>query len=86
MQGDPVPQLGHAERFGIADRVGVERALGRLDHRMGSAAARLPDLQVQHLPAGHGPLIGHAQHVERDERVDAPALRELQRHRSLLLA
>ena len=58
----------------------IERPLGRLDDRMGRAPAGLPDLQVQHVAAGHGALIGHAQHVECYERIDSTPTGDLQRH------
>lgn len=83
VQRDTAPQLGQAQRLGISDGITVERELGRIDHGLRRAAHRLSDFQMQDVAAGDRPLIGHAQHVHRDERIHAATSRDLQHHASL---
>jgi hypothetical protein len=80
IERDSVAQFGQPERLRITHGMAVQRTLGSLDHRFGSAAARLSDFEVQNIAPRHRPFIGHAQHIERDKGVNATAPGNLQSH------
>jgi hypothetical protein len=78
VRGDRGAQGRAAERLGIADRAACQRAPGGLEHRPGSAAAGLADLEMDHVAPGLRLRIRARQHVHGDKRRDPAARRDLE--------